>query len=140
MARVQESNIHIPLRSALHCRSYLQVTVEAFLQVLTGVSVSSRLSRTSATAAHSVLALPHRRSLTRWQSIQPSNASNVFVYLTGHGGDGFLKFQDSQELTARVGGAARIRGNDQGFFFSLSLSRRKSAYTCAQESRCLRIP
>lgn len=26
--------------------------------------------------------------------------SNVFVYLAGHGGDGFLKFQDSEELSA----------------------------------------
>jgi len=25
--------------------------------------------------------------------------SNVLLYLTGHGGDGFLKFQDSEELT-----------------------------------------
>ncbi|KAH7698969.1 GPI-anchor transamidase [Aphelenchoides avenae] len=25
--------------------------------------------------------------------------SNVLIYLTGHGGDGFLKFQDSEELT-----------------------------------------
>lgn len=26
--------------------------------------------------------------------------SNVLIYLTGHGGDGFLKFQDAQELTS----------------------------------------
>lgn len=25
--------------------------------------------------------------------------SNVLIYLSGHGGDGFLKFQDSEELT-----------------------------------------
>lgn len=25
--------------------------------------------------------------------------SNVLIYLTGHGGDGFLKFQDAEELT-----------------------------------------
>jgi len=27
--------------------------------------------------------------------------SNVLVYLTGHGGDGFLKFQDSEEITSQ---------------------------------------
>lgn len=25
--------------------------------------------------------------------------SNVLIYLSGHGGDGFLKFQDAEELT-----------------------------------------
>lgn len=28
------------------------------------------------------------------------NASNVLVYVTGHGGDEFLKFQDQQEVTS----------------------------------------
>ncbi|EDX16887.1 GD16397 [Drosophila simulans] len=27
--------------------------------------------------------------------------SNVLIYLTGHGGDGFLKFQDSEEITSQ---------------------------------------
>lgn len=27
-------------------------------------------------------------------------SSNVFIYLTGHGGDEFLKFQDNEELSA----------------------------------------
>lgn len=26
--------------------------------------------------------------------------SNVFVYMTGHGGDEFLKFQDNEEISA----------------------------------------
>jgi phosphatidylinositol glycan class K len=26
--------------------------------------------------------------------------SNIFVYLTGHGGDEFLKFQDAEEVSA----------------------------------------
>lgn len=26
--------------------------------------------------------------------------SNILIYLTGHGGDGFLKFQDSEEITS----------------------------------------
>jgi len=28
------------------------------------------------------------------------SGSNVLIYMTGHGGDGFLKFQDSEEITA----------------------------------------
>lgn len=27
--------------------------------------------------------------------------SNILIYLTGHGGDGFLKFQDSEEVTSQ---------------------------------------
>jgi len=27
-------------------------------------------------------------------------SSNVFVYMTGHGGNEFLKFQDAEELSA----------------------------------------
>jgi len=25
--------------------------------------------------------------------------SNILIYMTGHGGEGFLKFQDSEEIT-----------------------------------------
>ncbi|CAG2180482.1 unnamed protein product, partial [Oppiella nova] len=28
------------------------------------------------------------------------SGSNVLIYMTGHGGDGFLKFQDSEEITS----------------------------------------
>jgi phosphatidylinositol glycan class K len=27
--------------------------------------------------------------------------SNILIYMTGHGGDNFLKFQDSEEINAR---------------------------------------
>lgn len=29
-----------------------------------------------------------------------NSGSNILIYMTGHGGDGFLKFQDSEELTS----------------------------------------
>lgn len=29
------------------------------------------------------------------------SSSNIFIYLTGHGGDGFLKFQDNEEIGSR---------------------------------------
>lgn len=56
----------------------LQVTVENFLRVLTG-----RLDS----------------SVPRSKRLLSDDRSNVLVYMTGHGGDGFLKFQDSEEIS-----------------------------------------
>ena len=36
---------------------------------------------------------PTKRLLT-------DDRSNVLIYMTGHGGDGFLKFQDAEEITS----------------------------------------
>nr|XP_020650364.1 GPI-anchor transamidase isoform X4 [Pogona vitticeps] len=58
-------------------RSY-EVTVENFLRVLTG--------RIPASAPRSKRLLSDDRS-------------NILIYMTGHGGNGFLKFQDSEEIT-----------------------------------------
>uniref|UniRef100_A0A914WIT1 GPI-anchor transamidase n=1 Tax=Plectus sambesii TaxID=2011161 RepID=A0A914WIT1_9BILA len=55
-----------------------EVTVENFIRLLTG-----RLP--SATPRSKRLLTDHQ--------------SNVLIYLTGHGGDGFLKFQDAEEIT-----------------------------------------
>jgi len=55
-----------------------EVTVENFVRLLTG--------RLPANTPRS------KRLLT-------DEGSNVLVYMTGHGGDGFLKFQDSEEIT-----------------------------------------
>ncbi|KAK7094616.1 GPI-anchor transamidase-like [Littorina saxatilis] len=55
-----------------------EVTVENFIRVLTG-----RLS-------------PSTPSSKRLLS---DERSNVLVYMTGHGGDGFLKFQDAEEVS-----------------------------------------
>lgn len=55
-----------------------EVTVENFVRVMTGRLPS---------------ATPRNKRLLS------SHDSNVLVYLTGHGGDGFLKFQDAEELT-----------------------------------------
>lgn len=35
----------------------------------------------------------------RSKRLLSDHQSNVLIYLTGHGGDSFLKFQDSEELT-----------------------------------------
>ena len=55
-----------------------EVTVENFVRVITG-----RLPP----------ATPRNKRLLT------THHSNVLVYLTGHGGDGFLKFQDAEEMT-----------------------------------------
>jgi len=55
-----------------------EVTVENFVRLLTG-----RLPENTPKA---------KRLLT-------DPGSNILIYMTGHGGDGFLKFQDSEEIT-----------------------------------------
>lgn len=32
--------------------------------------------------------------------LMTDSSSNIFVYMTGHGGDEFLKFQDNEEISA----------------------------------------
>ena len=56
-----------------------EVTVEAFIRLLTG-RVAPDTPRS-------------KRLLT-------DDYSNIFVYMTGHGGEEFLKFQDSEEISA----------------------------------------
>ncbi|KAJ2963061.1 hypothetical protein NQZ79_g1888 [Umbelopsis isabellina] len=56
-----------------------EVTVENFIRMLTG--------RVSADTPRSKRLLSDDRS-------------NIFVYMTGHGGDEFLKFQDAEEISA----------------------------------------
>ncbi|XP_033731695.1 GPI-anchor transamidase-like [Pecten maximus] len=55
-----------------------EVTVENFIRVLTG-------------------RLPP--STPRSKRLLTDERSNVLVYMTGHGGDGFLKFQDAEEIS-----------------------------------------
>ncbi|XP_028667021.1 GPI-anchor transamidase [Erpetoichthys calabaricus] len=55
-----------------------EVTVENFLRVLTG-------------------RLP--ASTPRSKRLLSDDRSNILIYMTGHGGNGFLKFQDSEEIT-----------------------------------------
>jgi phosphatidylinositol glycan class K len=56
------------------------VSVESFLRLLIG--------------RHS----PHEHRSKRLLS---DFNSNIFIYITGHGGDGFVKFRDNQELTSQ---------------------------------------
>lgn len=56
-----------------------EVTVENFIRLLTG---------------------RHPDGTPRSKKLLTDEGSNILIYLTGHGGDGFLKFQDKGELTA----------------------------------------
>ena len=62
-----------------------EVTVENFIRVLTG-----RLPDT----------------VPRSKRLLTDDRSNVLVYMTGHGGEGFLKFQDAEEITSEELAAA----------------------------------
>jgi len=55
-----------------------EVTVENFIRVLTG-------------------RLPP--STPRSKRLLSDERSNILIYMTGHGGDGFLKFQDAEEIS-----------------------------------------
>lgn len=68
------------------------VTVENLRRVLTGrSSSSSSTTTTSAATSYASTTLP---------VLQSNAQSNVLIYLTGHGGDTFFKFQDVEEIMA----------------------------------------
>lgn len=56
-----------------------QVTVENFVRLLTG---------------------RHSDEIPRSKRLLTDDRSNILIYMTGHGGEEFLKFQDSSELTS----------------------------------------
>lgn len=56
-----------------------EVTVESFLRLLTG---------------------RHDATVPRSKRLLSDASSNVFIYMTGHGGNEFLKFQDNEEVSA----------------------------------------
>lgn len=57
-----------------------EVTVENFVRLLTG---------------------RNQNGTARSKKLLTDANSNVLIYLTGHGGSGFLKFQDSEEITSQ---------------------------------------
>ena len=58
----------------------LDVSVHRFIQVLTG---------------------RHDKSTPKSKRLDTDMHSNILIYMTGHGGDEFLKFQDSTEITSQ---------------------------------------
>ncbi|KAJ5079788.1 gpi-anchor transamidase [Anaeramoeba ignava] len=57
----------------------LDVSVENFMRVLTG---------------------RHKEEEPRNKRLFTDSGSNILIYMTGHGGDEFLKFQDTEEITS----------------------------------------
>ena len=49
----------------------------------------------------SLLTGRHPEGTSRSKKLLTDENSNILVYLTGHGGDGFLKFRDKEELSSR---------------------------------------
>jgi phosphatidylinositol glycan class K len=74
-----------------------EVTVESFLRLLTGMSsftfIVARRIRVDMVGRHESYVPASKRLLT-------DASSNVFIYMTGHGGNEFLKFQDNEEVSA----------------------------------------
>jgi GPI-anchor transamidase subunit K len=78
------------------------VTVENFLHVLTGhddLEFNDAMSSRKATGRYRRSRPTKERQVAAW--LNSNRESNVLIYLTGHGGDSFLKFRDETELTAR---------------------------------------
>lgn len=76
-----------------------EVTVENFIRVLTGTpfalsSLCTKLNIFSACLGRMEESVPRSKRLLT------DDRSNVFVYMTGHGGNEFLKFQDNEEISA----------------------------------------
>jgi GPI-anchor transamidase subunit K len=80
-----------------------EVTVQNFLRLLTGMLSSPLPSFFSNIVRQPVLAACIGRvepDVPRSKRLLTDDRSNIFVYMTGHGGDEFLKFQDSEEISA----------------------------------------
>lgn len=84
-----------------------EVTVENFLRVLTGeLRHAFPIPNSSSARRHAHLS-PFLHSLGRVEPSVPrskrlltDDRSNVFIFMTGHGGNEFLKFQDNEEISA----------------------------------------
>lgn len=72
-----------------------EVTVENFIRLLTGTSRLKAFSRVPTLRIGRV-----DPSVPRSKRLLTDDRSNIFVYMTGHGGNEFLKFQDNEEISA----------------------------------------
>lgn len=89
-----------------------EVTVENFLRLLTG---------------------RHDESIPRSKRLLIDKNSNIFIYLTGHGGNEFLKFQDNEEVSAHDISDALHQMHQAGryneIFFMVDTCQANSMYT-----------
>jgi glycosylphosphatidylinositol transamidase (GPIT) subunit GPI8 len=77
-SRKQDKSVEVDYRGD-------EVSVDSFLRLLTG---------------------RHHPGTPASKILQSGNDSNVLIFLTGHGGDGFFKFRDKEELSAEDIGMA----------------------------------
>src|SRR5882762_2713990 len=75
-----------------------EVTVENFIRVLTGKSYN--LDLCVKFIRDPFYSGRMEESVPRSKRLLTDDRSNVFVYMTGHGGNEFLKFQDNEEISA----------------------------------------
>lgn len=75
-----------------------EVNVETFLRLLSGACASLSLSSVAKLTGTWTGRLPDSTPASK--RLMTDSRSNIFVYLTGHGGDEFLKFQDNEEISA----------------------------------------
>jgi len=66
------------------------------------VEVDYRGNEVTLDAVVRVLTGRHAPAVPRSQRLLADRHSNVLLYITGHGGDEFMKVQDQQELAAQV--------------------------------------
>lgn len=69
-----------------------EVTVEAFIRLLTGIFLFQIHIHFSVGR--------HDPNVPRSKRLNTDDQSNILVYMTGHGGDEFLKFQDAEEISS----------------------------------------
>jgi len=74
-----------------------EVTVESFLRLLTGMSSFTSICETR---MESDMVGRHESYVPASKRLLTDASSNVFIYMTGHGGNEFLKFQDNEEVSA----------------------------------------
>jgi phosphatidylinositol glycan class K len=74
-----------------------EVTVESFLRLLTGMS--SSISTYEEYLGPDIVGR-HESYVPASKRLLTDASSNVFIYMTGHGGNEFLKFQDNEEVSA----------------------------------------
>lgn len=72
-----------------------EVSVESFLRLLMGEDQPGMQASPVCTPSTMAFAGRHDPAVPRSKRLLSDEGSNVFVMLTGHGGDGFIKFQVS---------------------------------------------
>lgn len=77
-----------------------EVSVENFIRLLTGMHPGCARNSDHAHFFSHFLSGRVEESVPRSKRLLTDERSNVLVYLTGHGGDEFLKFQDNEEISA----------------------------------------